>query len=152
FPAGKIAIVHRGADEITNDDGKQVTLERYSIAGLGWGRETVWLDAEGNIAAWKGNDAEVDPVEITRTGVTLAVPSLAKIATARGVAQLRESASAHEVSTGGVVAYVGPKLVDGRGGPPIEDAAVIVDGEKIVAAGARSKVAVPRGARVVDVK
>src|SRR5262249_21350263 len=58
----------------------------------------------------------------------------------------------HAMSTSGIVAYVGAKLVDGRGGPPIEDAAVVVDDEKIVAAGERAKVAVPHAARGVDVR
>jgi len=47
-------------------------------------------------------------------------------------------------------AFVGARLIDGTGGPVIEDAALVVQGGRVVAAGARSDVPVPRGATVVD--
>ena len=49
-----------------------------------------------------------------------------------------------------VLAIVGARLIDGRGGPAIEDAAVVVRGTSIVAAGARRDVKVPAGAGVFD--
>ncbi|MBI4338087.1 MAG: amidohydrolase family protein [Chloroflexi bacterium] len=45
---------------------------------------------------------------------------------------------------------LGAKLVDGTGAPPVPDGAVVVDGERIQAAGTRSKVKVPDGAEVVN--
>lgn len=42
------------------------------------------------------------------------------------------------------------RLIDGRGGPPIEDAAVLVDGTKIVAVGPALEVAVPPGETVEE--
>lgn len=51
----------------------------------------------------------------------------------------------------GPTAYIGARLIDGRGGPVLENATVVVDGDKIVAAGASSTVQVPAGARRVDV-
>ncbi|WP_437965443.1 amidohydrolase family protein [Sorangium sp. So ce260] len=47
------------------------------------------------------------------------------------------------------VAIVGATLVDGRGGPPVRDAVVVVRGDRIVAAGARGATDVPAGAEVV---
>ncbi|MCB1021782.1 MAG: amidohydrolase family protein [Bryobacterales bacterium] len=41
-------------------------------------------------------------------------------------------------------------LIDGTGAPPIEDAVIVVRGEKIAAIGPSSKVKVPSGADVVD--
>src|SRR4051794_26411707 len=49
-----------------------------------------------------------------------------------------------------VPAIVGAVLVDGTGGPAVPDSAVIVRGDRIVAAGPRAAVAVPAGADVVD--
>ncbi len=51
-----------------------------------------------------------------------------------------------------VVAIVGATLIDGRGGPPIIDAAVVVRGEKIIVVGKRASISVPAGAEVVDAK
>ncbi|HWH79352.1 MAG TPA: amidohydrolase family protein, partial [Candidatus Binatus sp.] len=46
----------------------------------------------------------------------------------------------------------GGTLIDATGQPPIEDAVIIVDGERIKAVGKRGEVAIPRGARVIDAK
>lgn len=47
------------------------------------------------------------------------------------------------------VAIVGATLIDGRGGPAVPDAVVVVSGSRIAAAGARGTTAVPRGAEIV---
>ncbi|HEY2972064.1 MAG TPA: amidohydrolase family protein [Pyrinomonadaceae bacterium] len=51
-----------------------------------------------------------------------------------------------------VVAIVGATLIDGRGGAPLLDAAVIVHGERIVAVGQLASLSIPAGAEVVDAK
>ena len=45
----------------------------------------------------------------------------------------------------------GGTLIDGTGRPPLENAVIVVEGERIKAVGKRGEVASPRGARVVDV-
>jgi imidazolonepropionase-like amidohydrolase len=49
-----------------------------------------------------------------------------------------------------VVAIVGATLIDGTGGPAVPDAAVLVRGQRIVAAGVRGAVAIPEGTEVFD--
>ncbi len=49
-----------------------------------------------------------------------------------------------------LIALVGARLIDGTGRPPVDDAALLVRGGKVVAAGPRAAVAVPRGATVLD--
>ena len=49
-----------------------------------------------------------------------------------------------------VVAIVGATLIDGHGGAPVPDSAVVVRGERIIAAGKRALVSIPAGAEVVD--
>lgn len=51
-----------------------------------------------------------------------------------------------------VVAIVGATLVDGRGGAPVGDSAVVVRGERLVAVGKRTAVPIPPGAEVFDAK
>jgi imidazolonepropionase-like amidohydrolase len=53
-------------------------------------------------------------------------------------------------ATAKTTAIVGALLIDGRGGAPMTDAVVIVRGERIVAAGRRTAVAVPKDAEVID--
>ena len=44
----------------------------------------------------------------------------------------------------------GGTLIDGRGGPPVPNAVVVIEGSRINAVGAKGKVHVPAGARVID--
>ena len=46
----------------------------------------------------------------------------------------------------------GGVLIDGTGRTPLEDAVIVIEGERIKSAGKRGEVAVPRNARVIDVK
>src|SRR6516164_1218236 len=46
----------------------------------------------------------------------------------------------------------GGTLIDGTGGPPIPDAAVVVSGDRIVDAGPSSKIAVPKNTKTVDAR
>ncbi|HXV60897.1 MAG TPA: hydrolase, partial [Vicinamibacteria bacterium] len=48
------------------------------------------------------------------------------------------------------VAIVGATVIDGNGGPPLPEAVIVVDGDRIAAIGPASSVQVPRGARIID--
>lgn len=52
----------------------------------------------------------------------------------------------------GTLALVGGRIITMRGDEVIEDGVVVVRGHRIAAVGPRGKVAVPQGARVIDVK
>jgi imidazolonepropionase-like amidohydrolase len=47
-------------------------------------------------------------------------------------------------------AIVGATLIDGNGGPPVTDGALVVTGKRITAVGRRADVKIPKGARVID--
>lgn len=49
-----------------------------------------------------------------------------------------------------VTALLGGSLIDGKGGPPLPDAVVLVQGERIRAVGRRGELAVPEGARRIE--
>jgi imidazolonepropionase-like amidohydrolase len=49
-----------------------------------------------------------------------------------------------------VIALVGATLIDGTGASPLADATVVIEGDKIKAAGASAKVEVPAGAQTID--
>ena len=50
----------------------------------------------------------------------------------------------------GATAIVGATVIDGNGGPPLPDATIVIQGERITEIGPRASVAVPAGARVID--
>ena len=49
-----------------------------------------------------------------------------------------------------MLAIVGGNLIDGAGAPVLPDAAVLIDGQLIVAAGPRAAVTIPDAATVYD--
>lgn len=48
------------------------------------------------------------------------------------------------------IVFEGARLIDGNGGPPIEDAVFVVEGARFVRVGPRADVEIPTGARRVD--
>lgn len=89
--------------------------------------------------------------------VTLAVCSLA-LAAQHGPSRRKPQTAppVHEVNqvtqpdSSHTVAIVGATLIDGRGGRPVADAAVVVRGGRIIAVGKRATVTIPSGAEVFD--
>lgn len=54
--------------------------------------------------------------------------------------------------SGSSTAIAGARLIDGTGAAPVDDSVVVVNGDRVVAAGPRARVQIPRGATVVDAK
>lgn len=65
---------------------------------------------------------------------------------------MREVNEAAKPATTKITAITGATLIDGRGGPPVADAVVVVRGEKIIATGPRASMAVPKDAEVIEAK
>ena len=96
------------------------------------------------------------------TRFSIALLFIAQLIYSNAFAQRRQGQTArvfkplHEVNqvarpdANHLVAIVGATLIDGRGGPPLSDAAVVVRGERIIAVGKRASVSVPSGAEIVD--
>jgi hypothetical protein len=151
FPIGTVTIERRGEDTVVDRFKQSHTLERFAIGGLGWGKETVWLDEKHELAALKGIDTEFDHFEAVGRGWNEALPFFVARAAEDGLNAFAETSAALRVDSGdGPVAYINARLIDGTGAPAVADAVVVIDGGKIVAAGPRSKVTVPAGARTVD--
>jgi hypothetical protein len=62
LPSGTVRIQDRGSDTI-DVDGRSVEVERYTVEGLIWGMETLWVDNSNNLAALVSTDAEFDHFE-----------------------------------------------------------------------------------------
>jgi imidazolonepropionase-like amidohydrolase len=74
-----------------------------------------------------------------RIGLTLAAPLVLAVVAANPPQGVRGPENA-------ALALIGATVIDGTGAPPIPDAVVIVEGERIVAVGPRARVSVPPGA------
>ncbi|MEP6835290.1 MAG: amidohydrolase family protein [Gemmatimonas sp.] len=153
-PVNTVAIKRAGVDTLGTGSSR-ILLTRYTIDGVVWGLEYLWIDAQGRIAMFasaagglsmKGVQAELVPLhaELMAIASRSAVNDMVAVAartkqTARGDLQRGE------------VALVGATLVDGTGQAAIPNATVIVNHGKIVAAGPSATTKVPAGARRVDV-
>ena len=118
--------------------------------GLIWGRETLWFDASRNLIAAISTDAEFDHFEAIREGYESALGDFVGRAGADGMSALAELSKGISGSRASTIAIVGGTLIDGTGAAPVQDAAVVIHKGRIVAAGPRSKVKIPKHANVVD--
>jgi imidazolonepropionase-like amidohydrolase len=150
---------HGEPHEIATPWNQRITIERcgrdeglvcHRIGGLIWGDEWIWTDAYGEVGALVSIDGEFDHFEAMRPDLEPHLRSFVARAAADGMKRFADVA-AKMTPPPGPLAIVGARLWDGAG-HTIEDAAVVVDGDRIVAAGPQSAVAIPAGARVIDGK
>jgi imidazolonepropionase-like amidohydrolase len=151
FPSGRVKVEPRGHDVILVN-GQDKTLDRYIVEGLIWGREALWFDAQRNLAAVVTLDAEFDHFEAVREDYESALGTFVARAGADGMAALASMSNAVSASGNGTMALVGGTLIDGTGSAPLADSVVVIKKGRIVAAGLRSKVKIPKHASVVDVR
>lgn len=148
---GRVSFEYRGKDRI-RAGGRELQLERYSVSGLMWGRETVWFDAAGQLIAVVSPDAELDRLEAVREGYESSLPVFVAQAARDAVIDLERISSSIKPLHRGRYAIVGARLVDGTGQPPVPDSVVLIDDERIVAVGPRSEVKIPKGTRTFDAR
>ncbi len=153
LPSGSVKIEPRGQDTIhlTGKDGaKDEKLDRYTVEGLIWGRETLWFDANRNLVAAVSTDAEFDHFEAIRDGYESALGDFVGRAGADGMSALADISKGIPGSRASTLAIVGGTLIDGTGAAAIPDSAVVIHNGRIVAAGPQSKVKIPRHAQIID--
>ncbi len=56
LPIGAVRIQDRGS-QMVEVDGKPIKVERYTVQGLIWGMEVLWMDGSNNLAALVSTDA-----------------------------------------------------------------------------------------------
>jgi imidazolonepropionase-like amidohydrolase len=152
LPGGSAKIEFLGRDKVAVNGGEKETLERYCIEGVMWGCQTVWFDARQNLVALVAGDAEMDRFEAVREGYESQLPFFVRKGAEDAVAWLEKLNREIKPVQTGKFAVIGGLLVDGRGGEPVPDSVVLIDGGKILAAGKRSEIRIPKGYRTVDAK
>lgn len=155
LPGGHVKITMQGKDSVFIYGQPQV-LQRYTVEGLIWGRETLWLDSHRDLIAAITTDAEFDHFEAVREGYESALGSFVSRAGADGMAALADLsqgiAGSQAGAGSGALALVGGTLVDGTGSAPVPDAAVVIRKGRILAVGPKSQIKIPKHAQIVDVR
>ncbi|MGA3185761.1 MAG: amidohydrolase family protein, partial [Bryobacteraceae bacterium] len=145
--AAPVEIALAGHDSIVVD-GEKIGLDRFTIANLMFGREIVWMNRNGDLAAAMTFAGGL-PMEAVRTEYESALPQLYRSGVAQQMRDLEAIGRMAPAERKGTFAIVGARLVDATGAAPVENSVVIVRDGRITAAG---KVAVPAGMAVVDAK
>jgi imidazolonepropionase-like amidohydrolase len=149
LPINDVRIEARGREAIRVGDSV-VRLERYAIDGVVWGRETVWLDEQGSMAAAITRAGGLS-FEAVREDLEPALVSFVQRATRDRVGDLERITRETPPLKTGTYAMLGATIVDGTNRPPIEDGVVVVRDGRIADVGARAAVAMPPGMATVDV-
>jgi imidazolonepropionase-like amidohydrolase len=155
LPAGEAFVELRGKDTLTIT-GKAVEITRYHLSGKnwrgGWGRQTLWLDAENRFVAAVnlGSDIETN-LYAFRDGYEASISFFLKRAVEDAIERLTQVANELSPKSNAPLALVGGTLIDVTGKAATPNAVVLIEGDRIVAAGPRATTKIPDGAKIVDV-
>ena len=145
---GDVRVEFRGLDNVRVGD-LNVLLSRYSVDGVVWGREAVWLDADARFAAIVSR-MHILPLEAVRQDLVAALPQLQAAAVRDRMADLAQLATDVRPVAQEAFALVGARLIDGTGSPALEDATVVVRDGRIIATGPRVETQIPNGTQVIE--
>ena len=148
-PVNEVYIEPRGREALRIGP-KVVTLDRFSIDGVVWGRETLWIDADGSLAAAITRAGGLS-FEAVREDLEPALVGFVQRGTRDRIADLEAITAAVPPLKSGAYAMVGATVVDATGRPPIPDAVVVIRDGRIADVGPRSSTAIPAGVPTVDV-
>ena len=154
LPAGDAFVEFRGRDTLSLS-GRTVELSRYQLSGKnwrgGWGRQTLWLDGENRFVAAVnlGSDIETN-LYAYREGYELSSSFFLKRTVEDAIGRLTQLANELSPKPTSPTALVGGTLIDVTGKAPTQNAVVLIEGDRIVAAGPRSTITIPDGAKIID--
>ncbi len=150
-PAAEEILIEPAGEDSILIDGKEVALTRYTIANLVFGREVLWMNAEGRLAAVMTFAAGL-PLEAVRTEYEPAFDRLFRLGVDQEMRNRQSMERQVPPEHTGSFAIVGATLVDATGKPPVRDSVVIVRDGKIAAAGSRNQVPIPAGIPAINAK
>jgi imidazolonepropionase-like amidohydrolase len=148
LPINEVTIELRGREALRTGS-RVVTLDRYSVDGVVWGRETLWLDESGSLAAAITRAGGLG-FEAIREDLEPLLVQFVERATRDRIADLETITRQNPPLRGGAYAIVNATLVDATGRPPIADAVVVVRDGRIADAGPRAAVTLPDGLQRID--
>ncbi|HXN64312.1 MAG TPA: hypothetical protein VN862_03200 [Candidatus Acidoferrales bacterium] len=126
-----------------------VALDRYTVNDVVWGRESVWLDPQEQLAAVTTYTGGLG-FEAVRKEYEPAFPQFIRSEVADRMRDLAEISKSVPPLAEGSFAIVGATLIDGTGRAPVPDSIIIVRDGKIAGAGPHGSVQVPAGIRKID--
>src|SRR3954452_9385910 len=149
LPINDVVIEPRGR-EAARIGETVIRLDRYVVDGVVWGRETIWLDERGAIAAAITRAGGLS-FEAVREDLEPALGGFIERATRDRISDLENLTRQLPLLKSGTYAMVGATIVDATGRPPIADGVVVVRDGRIADVGTRGDVTIPGDMPTVDV-
>ena len=122
----------------------------YTVAGLIWGQEALWMNDARDLVALVSIDAEFDHFEALREAYKDQLGTFISAAVQLDLAALSKLSASARMAPARKLAIVGATLEDSTGAPAVKDSVILIEDGVIVAAGPRSKVKIPKGTTVLD--
>jgi len=146
YPA--VAKVHIKPSETLTIDN--VSMQGYTVQGLIWGTESLWMDNANNLAALVSIDAELDHFEAVRQPYVAGIDKFIAAAAKANLAVLAKLSASSQAPAGHVLAIVGATLENSTGAAPISNSVILIEDGVITAAGTRAQVKIPKHATILD--
>ena len=143
--------IKKGGVDTVGKGASRVLLTRYTIDGVIWGINYLWLETDGRLAMFATGGGGGLSFKTVRAALLPLRDELMDVATRAQMAELTRIASNQHAIAEGYLALVGATLVDATGAPAISNATVVVQNGRVVAAGPSASTPVPQGARRIDV-
>jgi imidazolonepropionase-like amidohydrolase len=140
-PLNEVLVTARGREDV-RVGSTTVRLDRYTVDGVVWGRETLWLDEQGGLAAATTRAGGLG-FEAVREDLEPALVTFVQRAARDGIGDLEQITAQLPIIKSGTYALVGGTIVDGTEHPPLRDGVVVVRDGRIADAGPRGSVIVP---------
>jgi hypothetical protein len=122
----------------------------YTVSGLIWGQESLWVDDSQNLIALVSTDAEFDHFEAVRQPYQQSLGMFISAAVQADLAALTKLTATARMAPARILAITGATLDDSTGAPPVKDSVILIENGMIKAVGTRSQVRIPKGATIVD--
>jgi hypothetical protein len=122
----------------------------YTVAGLIWGQESLWLDDSRNLVALVSTDAEFDHFEAVREPYESSLDQFISSAVQANLAALSKLTASARVAPTQSLAIIGATLENTNGTAPIPDSVILIEDGVTTAAGPRAKIRIPKDTTTLD--
>ena len=126
-------------------------LRHFTIDGVVWGREDIWLDASDMSVAIALTTAGVMAFEAYAPKYEALASSWRRLNQPAQFAAVQAEQRAVQPKAADTFALVGGRIVDATGGPPLERGTILVRRGRIERIGPQDTIVVPRGVPSIDV-
>lgn len=122
----------------------------YTVNGLIWGQESLWMDESQNLMALVSIDAEFDHFEAVREPYAANLDQFIAAGAKAALSNLAKLTANSRMAPAKKLAIVGATLEDSTGAAPVKDGVIVIDGGVIRAVGSRDQVTIPSDAAILD--